>query len=71
MNMKGGRIEMSSGDKERCVICDELIEGRGNNPSPISSEGLCCDDCNFEVVIPARIDDIDIEKIEEESEKEI
>ena len=26
----------------------------GNNPAPLFSEGVCCDDCNMEVVM-ARI----------------
>jgi len=39
-----------------CVICQLLIEEQyTNNPSPIYQTGSCCDDCNYEVVIPARL----------------
>jgi len=52
-----------------CSICDEEIKGQvvthpdgsksvpwegGNNAYPIN-EGRCCDKCNMEVVIPARL----------------
>jgi len=44
--------------KETCVICGEKIEGWGNNPWPIKEHGECCDKCNNEKVIPARIDQL-------------
>lgn len=43
-----------------CSICDEVIEVEangwdgGNNAQPIN-EGRCCNKCNMEVVVPARI----------------
>ena len=42
----------------KCCICGKEIEGFGNNPWPINNdvEAKCCDDCNWGVVIPARID---------------
>ena len=42
---------------KKCCICGKEFEGWGNNPWPVKSEGLCCDDCNMEHVIPARIID--------------
>lgn len=41
----------------KCIICEEVIEGHGNNPWPLHSleEGECCDRCNIEKVVPARI----------------
>ena len=44
----------------KCCICGEEIKGYGNNPWPVgydvySEEDRCCDKCNFEYVIPARI----------------
>lgn len=41
-----------------CIICEEAFEGYGNNPAPLYSleEGVCCDDCNSSVVVPARIE---------------
>lgn len=37
-----------------CVICGEKFAGWGNNAAPLAN-GICCDDCNWEKVIPARI----------------
>jgi hypothetical protein len=51
-----------------CVICGKTIEPllhpttgevawtHGNNAEPIK-EGRCCDDCNWNVVIPRRYDE--------------
>ena len=39
----------------KCVICNEVYEGYGHNPYPITENGRCCDDCNSGKVIPARI----------------
>lgn len=41
-----------------CCICNELYIGYGNNPWPVKDEGECCDNCNFEKVIPARLEDL-------------
>lgn len=38
----------------KCVICDQEIVGYGNNAEPIDS-GKCCDKCNKEKVLPARL----------------
>lgn len=38
-----------------CVLCNESIFGYGNNPSPVSEEGVCCDKCNQDIVIPVRL----------------
>jgi len=46
-----------------CVICKEEFAGWGNNPSPIKEEGECCDKCDNEKVIPARIEGINGRKI--------
>tara|TARA_R100000388_G_scaffold91212_1_gene73117 strand:+ start:786 stop:947 length:162 start_codon:yes stop_codon:yes gene_type:complete len=39
-----------------CVICKEEFTGWGNNPAPIKDEGECCDTCDNEKVIPARME---------------
>lgn len=44
--------------KIKCCICGKEIKGYGNNPRPVKKEGLCCDECNLEVVIPARIENM-------------
>ena len=41
--------------KYTCCICGKKAEGFGNNPQPIKDKGRCCDACNAEVVIPARL----------------
>ena len=48
---------MDDNDKIKvCVICNEEFAGWGNNPQPIKEEGECCDKCDNEKVIPARIE---------------
>lgn len=44
-------------EKERhtCCICGKEFEGYGNNASPVMDNGCCCDECNRNVVKPARI----------------
>ena len=38
-------------NKKVCCICGKEFEGHGNNPHPIKSEGVCCDECNKKVII--------------------
>jgi hypothetical protein len=40
--------------QKRCVLCGEGYCGYGNNALPLM-EGRCCDKCNFEKVLPARM----------------
>lgn len=40
-----------------CCICGEESIGFGNNPAPYKEKGKCCDSCNIKFVIPARIDE--------------
>lgn len=37
-----------------CAICKKRFEGYGNNPRPVKESGLCCDECNKNIVIPER-----------------
>ena len=50
-----------------CFCCDTCI-GFGNNPAPINNDPArsCCDSCNEEVVIPARIKEVRL-RVESES----
>lgn len=49
--------------KHICCICGKEFEGWGNNPDPVlsydgklfSEDDVCCDECNGNIVIPARI----------------
>lgn len=38
-----------------CCICGHKFLGYGHNAEPIVSNGICCDKCNFTVVMPRRI----------------
>lgn len=40
-----------------CCICGKPFTGWGNNPYPVvKTDGAeCCDECNLEKVVPARI----------------
>ena len=40
----------------KCCICGQLFEGWGNNPWPVVKDGNCCNECNINVVVPARIE---------------
>lgn len=44
---------------KKCCLCGKLIfdEKHYNNPAPLSNTGVCCDECNFTKVIPARMED--------------
>ena len=38
-----------------CCICGKKFKGYGNNPFPVVNNGRCCDKCNSNVVIPAKM----------------
>jgi len=40
---------------KKCVICSQVFNGIGANAFPISHFGECCNSCDTEKVIPARI----------------
>ena len=40
---------------QECCICGKEFTGYGNNPWPVMTAGKCCDTCNFETVLPARL----------------
>lgn len=42
--------------KQPCSICGEAIGDGGHNAQPVNS-GRCCEHCNANVVIPARIEE--------------
>jgi hypothetical protein len=39
---------------KRC-LCDKVVNEFGNNAEPLIEDGICCNKCNWEKVIPARI----------------
>jgi len=44
-------------EKHICCICGKEFEGWGNDPCPVvmDEKAKCCDKCDMEVVLPARI----------------
>ena len=54
MTNKKNKTEPNLEKNRFCSICREEFEGFGNNAEPINN-GICCNDCNALVVIPARI----------------
>ena len=44
--------------QQKCCICGNDFKGWGNNPRPVKRCGVCCDGCNWEVVLPARFKQI-------------
>lgn len=44
-------------EKRVCSICGKEFEGFGNNAEPVN-DGICCDKCKAEVVIPRRLVDL-------------
>lgn len=44
-------------DKHVCSICGKEFNGFGNNAEPVN-DGICCDKCNSDIVIPRRMADL-------------
>ena len=51
--MKG---DIMNTTEHTCCICGKKFKEYGNNPAPVKDDGLCCNECNYSVVIPARMD---------------
>ena len=73
LNNLGIELTESSANKsdntDKCVICGEPIEGYGNNAEPVK-KGKCCDKCNQEVVIPARLKNLKLTEDQDDDKKE-
>lgn len=52
-----------------CCICKRQEIGFGNNPLPVSRHGICCEKCNFEVVLPRRIADYQMDEERQQQRK--
>ena len=52
----------------KCVLCGKPlgIGHYGNNPAPLAREGVCCDKCNEEKVLPARLAAIAMDSIDKD-----
>lgn len=42
-------------ESKKCVLCNKEFTEYGNNPWPLADKGQCCNDCNINKVLPARI----------------
>ena len=49
---------MGTHNKKICCICGKPFKEWGNNPWPVKQEGQCCNECNRNVVLPARVREI-------------
>jgi len=57
---KKGEKKMKTIEVKKCFVCKQELVGTGHNPYPIIQtqffkSARCCDNCNNEEVIPARI----------------
>ena len=43
---------------EMCCLCGKQFKGKGHTPFPAKEVGLCCDECNYKVVVPMRIEQL-------------
>lgn len=48
-------IKIEDAKEKKCCICGKPFVGWGNNPNPIKKSGECCDECNNNYVLQARI----------------
>ena len=48
---------MMNNQEKVCCICGKKFTGWGNNPYPVVKDenARCCDECNGEKVLPARL----------------
>lgn len=46
---------MKKGKTKICILCGKKYAKSGNNPSPLAEAGRCCDKCDDNKVLPARL----------------
>lgn len=46
---------MAKNQLKICCICGQLFNEYGNDPYPVKEHGQCCNKCNWDKVIPARV----------------
>lgn len=68
LNNLGIRLDEAK-EKQNCVICGKPIVGYGNNAAPVA-DGKCCDQCNQNVVIPARLKALQNNKLDEDKKED-
>ena len=57
---------LTEANENKCCICGGPIGQYGNNAQPVK-DGVCCDKCNYEVVLPARLGLVKTESLTEET----
>lgn len=68
MPLTDGNPIVEGGFMRPCCICGKPFDGRGNNPKPIETNGVCCDECNNNLVIPRRLRDAKIARIQRDAD---
>ncbi len=63
-----GNPIVEGGFMRNCCICGKPFDGRGNNPKPIETDGVCCDECNNNLVLPSRMREIAIARIQRDAD---
>ena len=48
-------VDSEKPESKKCVLCNKEFTEYGNNPWPLADKGQCCNDCNINKVLPARI----------------
>lgn len=43
----------------RCCLCGKIIQGYSHNAEPLA-KGVCCDECNIQVIIERRMELFDL-----------
>lgn len=73
-----GKFEKMSADEKKrltkkCCICGKEFIGFGNNPYPYMEKGECCNRCNYDYVIPCRLNLVSLPKdmLEKGMKKEV
>lgn len=58
-------------DNYKCCVCKQMFVGMGNNPYPLyrTVGDRCCDSCNYNHVLPARLQRL-AQKSDKEEEEE-
>lgn len=41
--------------KIKCCLCNKKVNEFGNNAEPLITNGICCNQCDMEKVLPARL----------------
>lgn len=63
-----GNPIVEGGFMRDCCICGKPFADRGYNPAPIKNDGVCCKECNDKLVIPRRMRDITIARIQRDAD---